>query len=328
MPDFLAYRIPNKQAVKKVGLFKLINKLDGLNKEFIFSNFNQNKQYKFTSEDIDFDSTYQTHYATEEPKVISKQQYLKYGNRILGFFRSKSLNKIVFSRIKMTEFDSRNTKDLFEKLCMQYPKAFVYLISSKAEGTWIGATPETLIQSFENSGFTMALAGTKEKNTKVLWNDKEYKEQKWVSDYVLETLKSNGIQNIENQGPYESEAGNIMHLRTDFSFDLQDINTLDLARKLHPTPAVSGLPKAESISLINQIEGHELGYSRDFYTGFLGIIGDKNSQLYVNLRCCQIFNNKAFLYIGGGYTEDSDPEKEWDETERKSETLLNIIEKL
>ncbi|MBT5437890.1 MAG: isochorismate synthase, partial [Flavobacteriales bacterium] len=176
--------------------------------------------------------------------------------------------------------------------------------------------------------FTMALAGTKEKKALSPWTQKEYNEQNWVSEYIIETLQLNGIQNLENQGPYDSEAGNLIHLRTDFSFDLKNHNVLNIARNLHPTPAVSGLPKTESIALINQIETHELGYSRDLYTGFIGITTNETTQLFVNLRCCQIFNDSAFLYVGGGYTEDSTAENEWEETESKSKTLMSVLEKL
>ena len=328
MSDFLAYRIPNSPVIKESGDFNLIHKNEAPIDSFIFTNFNQNKQYKFVPKGTDFEKSFQTHFSPEEPKVISKEQYLSCGKRIIKFLSNESLNKFVFSRIKKTDFNSKKTLALFDELCHSYPNAFVYLVSSKTEGTWLGATPETLMQSFNNSGFTMSLAGTKEKTKSAAWTQKEYDEQEWVSAYILETLKLNGIKNVEDHGPYDSEAGNLIHLRTDFSFDLHDCDTLSIARKLHPTPAVSGLPKAESVALINQIENHELGYSRDFYAGFLGLVGKKNSQLYVNLRCCQIFPNAAYLYVGGGYTKESIAENEWQETEAKSETLNVVIEKL
>ena len=328
MSDFLAYRIPNDSIVKEAGKFNLIREDDKRAKGFIFSNFNQNKQYLFTPNQTDFQSAFQLHFTKEKPKVISKERYLLFGNRIIEFLRDQSFDKFVFSRIKQTHFDSKKTLQLFDSLCDNYPKAFVYLISSEAEGTWIGATPETLLQSFNDSGFTMALAGTKEKNKLSPWTQKEYNEQNLVSEYISETLKLNGIQNLEHQGPYDSEAGNLVHLRTDFSFDLRNHNVLSIARNLHPTPAVSGLPKAESIALINQIESHELGYSRDLYTGFIGVTGEDTTQLFVNLRCCQLFNDTAYLYVGGGYTEDSSAEMEWEETESKSKTLISVLEKL
>ncbi|MDG2152546.1 MAG: chorismate-binding protein [Crocinitomicaceae bacterium] len=328
MSDFLAYRIPNDSVVKRVGKFNLIREDENHAEGFIFSNFNQNKQYVFTPNQSDFQSAFQIHLSKKEPKVISKEKYLLFGNRIIEFLRDQSFNKFVFSRIKKTHFDSKKTLQLFDSLCGNYPKAFVYLISSEAEGTWIGATPETLLQSFNDSGFTMALAGTKEKQILSAWTQKEYNEQNWVSEYIMETLKLNGILNIENHGPYDSEAGNLIHLRTDFSFDLKNHNVLSIARNLHPTPAVSGLPKAEAVALINQIESHELGYSRDLYTGFIGVTGEETTQLFVNLRCCQIFNDTAYLYVGGGYTEDSIAENEWEETESKSKTLISVLEKL
>ncbi len=328
MSDFLAYRIPNNSIVKRAGKFNLIREDENHAEGFIFSNFNQNKQYLFTPNQSDFISKFQVHLSNEKPKVISKETYLLFGNRIIEFLRNQSFNKFVFSRIKKTQFDSKKTLQLFDTLCENYPKAFVYLISSEAEGTWIGATPETLLQSFNDSGFTMALAGTKEKTALTPWTEKEFNEQNWVSEYITETLKLNGIQNIENQGPYDSIAGNLIHLRTDFSFDLKNHNVLSIARNLHPTPAVSGLPKTESIALINQIESHELGYSRDLYTGFIGVTGKDTTQLFVNLRCCQLFNDSAFLYVGGGYTEDSTAENEWEETESKSKTLMSVLEKL
>ena len=67
-------------------------------------------------------------------------------------------------------------------------------------------------------------------------------------------------------------------------------------------------------------------YDRAFYSGFLGPIHVKNrSQLFVNLRCMQLKQEHALLYVGGGITQDSVPEAEWEETVLKSKTLLAIL---
>ena len=39
----------------------------------------------------------------------------------------------------------------------------------------------------------------------------------------------------------------------------------------------------------------------------------------------QLKNTNALLYIGGGITKDSIPEKEWEETVAKSETMLKVL---
>jgi isochorismate synthase len=70
-------------------------------------------------------------------------------------------------------------------------------------------------------------------------------------------------------------------------------------------------------------------YNREFYTGYLGEINNqKKSWLFVNLRCMQIYYQNFKIYVGGGITKDSKAEKEWEETELKSRTLLSVIEKM
>ena len=133
-----------------------------------------------------------------------------------------------------------------------------------------------------------------------------------------------GVEDLEMNGPYDIQAGPVIHLRTDISFDLENVKIVDIAKKLHPTPAISGVPQKEAIELINYREAHE----RDFYTGIIGLMNSNSASLYVNLRCCQIQKGKAFLYLGGGFTSESNVELEWEETENKSRTLLNIIDTL
>ena len=91
---------------------------------------------------------------------------------------------------------------------------------------------------------------------------------------------------------------------------------------MHPTPAVCGLPKQSAKDFILQNEN----YNRDFYTGFLGEINILNkTDLFVNLRCIQIVDNIAYIYIGCGITKDSIPDKEFLETVNKSITMKRVI---
>jgi isochorismate synthase len=156
------------------------------------------------------------------------------------------------------------------------------------------------------------------------WESKENEEQQFVTDFIQTCLIENKYENVELSGPFEAIAGPVKHLRTDVSFDFENGNALKTIRILHPTPAVSGLPQKEAISLILETEKHE----RLFYTGFIGIMNQTKNQIYVNLRCCQIQKGSAYLYLGGGFTKDSISELEWQETENKSKTLLNILQKL
>jgi len=99
---------------------------------------------------------------------------------------------------------------------------------------------------------------------------------------------------------------------------------LTIAGLLHPGPAICGTPQETAYNYINQYESHQ----RDSYCGFIGPMNiAEDSALYVNLRSMRIYKNQVLLYVGGGITIDSEPREEWEETENKSLTLLDVIQK-
>lgn len=174
----------------------------------------------------------------------------------------------------------------------------------------------------------MSLAGTRksEGNLDNEWEEKEKEEQKIVTDYILDNLKS-VTQEYAISSPYTIKAGELLHIKTDIDGQLiEGASIKKVIDTLHPTPAVCGLPKFLAKDFIIDNEVHD----REFYTGFLGELnvdkkGNTCSELYVNLRCMQLKNDIAYLYLGCGITKKSDPEKEWCETVHKSKTMKAII---
>jgi isochorismate synthase len=121
-------------------------------------------------------------------------------------------------------------------------------------------------------------------------------------------------------------AGNLMHLKSEFTVDMKATNFPQIGtvmlELLHPTSAVCGMPLENALEFLSRYETHD----RAFYAGYLGPVNVSNNiELFVNLRCMQINGSNGILYAGAGVTIDSDPAKEWDETEMKFNTLLNVI---
>ena len=50
-----------------------------------------------------------------------------------------------------------------------------------------------------------------------------------------------------------------------------------------------------------------------------------NLAFYVNLRCMEILDNKAKVYVGGGITEKSSAVKEWEEVLQKANTMAKVL---
>ena len=317
MGDVLHYRIPNQEKIELTGLFTEVTAEIPEN-SFIVSDFQGTTWYSFVPSSTN--SIF--HSDIKLPLIISKENYIQHASEIVQELNTTALEKVVYSRIKEARIKTTNYKQLFDELCDRYPATLVYLISSPKFGTWMGASPEQLIVIENGNGSTTALAGTKKSDDSTPWENKEQTEQAIVTSYLQEQLKSLKIPIKEIDGPNEFQAGPVKHLKTNILFSSTTIPPINIAKQLHPTPAVSGYPKQEALSYLAKIEAH----NRSLYTGVIGFYATNNTQLFVNLRCCQLEEDRAFIYLGGGFTKDSIPLKEWEETENKSKTLLNILQ--
>jgi len=313
----LLYRFPKNEIVKKSGVFCKVDSFDS--EGFILSNFLGNEKYQFKESDSS-----SIKIPTKEIHAISKESYQIQAKKLITAIQNLGIQKTVLSRIHSEKFDTSKAIELFYLLEKEYPNAFVYFFSDEALGTWLGASPEILFQKHQNSGFTVSLAATKKINDLNEWNQKEKLEQAFVTDFIHEQLESIGVSELEKLGPFVHEAGPVKHLKTDFSFYINSLSTTQIINALHPTPAVSGLPQSISLELIATLEQH----NRELYAGYIGFNSKIYSSVYVNLRCCQFTKDKIHLYLGGGFTKDSDSELEWLETENKSRTILDLVQKL
>lgn len=262
------------------------------------------------------------------PEIMAETSFETYAENFKNYkhaFANTVIKKAILSRLKLVEIPVQyDLIAYFNRLNSAHPDALVYLLLHPTEGLWIGATPEILISRQGNKYTTVSLAGTqKVSKPPYRWSDKEKEEQEFVSAHIRESLHKNHIQNFTESGPATAEAGSVAHLKTIFKFKNSDsdFDYLSLAEHFHPTPAISGTPVAEAIELINTTEKHD----RRLYTGYLGRVSPQSIDLYVNLRCMQVFSTKMELYLGGGITQASELEAEWDETEQKAKTLLKHI---
>ncbi|GAA4842683.1 chorismate-binding protein [Algivirga pacifica] len=278
------------------------------------------------------------HYHVGDNKVVqvTKEGFEGVVQKGINSIQKGYFKKVVLSRTKAVnlppQFDVINT---YLKLTKAYPTAFVSLISVPEVGTWLGATPETLIQVDAEGIFkTIALAGTQPVEEGVVaaearWAQKEIEEQAMVSRYIINCFKKIRVREYEESGPKTVQAGHLFHLGTDFEVDMKGVRYPQLStvmlELLHPTSAVCGMPKEESMAFILAEEG----YDRSIYSGYIGPVNQrgKETHLFVNLRCMQVFREQAILYAGAGITSDSVPSKEWKETELKMDTMLRFLSK-
>lgn len=282
------------------------------------------------------DETFNSYSSAHKPLETTKDEFCKMVDKAVASLDNGKLQKVVLSRCQKIElkpdFDIINS---FNGLCEAYPNAFVSIVSLPEEGTWIGASPELLISIDKQKKFkTAAVAGTQLFPSTIPiadvgWKQKDIEEQAMVSRYIINCFKKIRLREFDEVGPRTARAGNLVHLKTDFVVDMQAVNFPQLGtvmiELLHPTSAVCGMPREVALDFIEKNEN----YHRSFYSGFLGPINMYGeSHIYVNIRCMQVYQNQAILYAGAGVTRESVPEKEWEETSIKMNTMMDLLVKM
>lgn len=251
----------------------------------------------------------------------TQKEYEQKIDKVINFVKREHLSKLVISRRKLVNYQGKkpDLSQTFLNLCEAYPNAFVYLWIKDGK-CWMGAFSEVLGKfDIENSQFeTMSLAATLPLNE--TWTSKEIEEQQPVTDFISNILKEFSPE-IEKSETYDHPSGNIKHLRTDFKAKIKGQDLEKLISELHPTPAVCGIPTDFCKKAIADFEKD----SRNFYAGYIKVETKTKKQYFVNLRCAEFLKNAAFIYVGGGITADSSPEKEWQETELKAEAILKNL---
>ena len=262
----------------------------------------------------------------DTPSGYYKIDFANYHSQL----EADNFRKIVLARCADEKMGEKvEPMDLFYRACEMYPRMFIALVETEKSGCWLTATPEILLDGKGNDWRTIALAGTMKLEGEQLdgegetltWNTKNIQEQRIVATYITECLEQ-FTGNFREEGPRTVRAANLVHLRSDFTFKLEDNNHIgDILNTLHPTPAVCGLPKREAFQFIVKNEHSP----RRYYSGFMGPLGATETHLYVSLRCMNIDGDTCHLYAGGGLLKDSVEEQEWLETEAKMETMRRLL---
>ena len=213
-----------------------------------------------------------------------------------------------------------------------FPACYCYLVATP-EAAFVGASPELLVRRDGARAQTVALAGTTRRSAdpavddhlgeSLLRSAKDREEQAIVARRIERALRPVSLWVAAAEEPALVRVHNVQHLATPIRAQLTDpVGTLDLAARLHPTPAVGGEPRDRAAAAIPELEGLDRGW----YAGALGWVDlFEDGELFVALRCALIRGQVAHLYAGDGIVRDSVPEDELAETEVKLQALLPLL---
>lgn len=201
-------------------------------------------------------------------------------------------------------------------------------------GRWlVGSSPEVLIRRVGDRVSTYPLAGSAPRSgireddrrtaKRLQDSTKDLAEHKFVVEHIAAALRPLCTELSVPKTPEITSTAEMWHLATPISGTLKDPRTtaLDVALRVHPTPAICGTPTPLAKDLILQVET-----DRGFYSGAVGWCdAEGNGEFMVAIRCAETDGMHARAWAGGGLVNHSNPESELRETDAKLRTMMRAL---
>jgi menaquinone-specific isochorismate synthase len=243
------------------------------------------------------------------------------------------LDKVVLGRVlDVTAPQPFHVVGSLQALRGRYPDCYIFSTSCHGDQTFLGASPERLLQVSNGQLQTEALAGSAPRGqtdaedlrfaTQLLHSAKEAREHQLVIDFILQRLDQLGIA-TQVSLPRLLQLSNIQHRHTPIQGQVPAaVHVLDILAALHPTPAVAGFPRELACEQIRRYESFERGL---FAAPIGWVDAQGNGEFAVGIRSALLQGNQARLFAGAGIVAGSDPAKELSEVQLKLQALLSTL---
>ncbi|MGM0547073.1 MAG: aminodeoxychorismate synthase component I [Bacteroidota bacterium] len=200
-------------------------------------------------------------------------------------------------------------------ICSQSPERFL-----RRQGDRVYSQP---IKGTSRRGKTMEEDETLKQT--LLSSQKERAENLMIVDLVR-----NDLSKIAQKGTvkvpqlFEIQSFDTVHqLVSTIEAKTSEDDPVDVLKACFPMGSMTGAPKISAMKAIEKLED----YKRGVYSGAIGYISPNGDfDFNVVIRTAIVTNNQLFYSTGGAVTGDSDPQKEWEETQIKARALLDAAE--
>jgi len=237
---------------------------------------------------------------------------------------------------KRLEFQySGSLLSFYKSLRQINPSPYMYYYKA-GDRQIVGASPEMLVRVDKRQVMTFPIAGTvpftadpeenKRLEKQLLGDDKERAEHVMLVD-----LARNDIGRISKPGTVTvpefmqvHQFSHVQHIVSQVVGDLKDnLESYDALKAIFPAGTVSGAPKVRAMEIIEELEPSHRGP----YAGAVGYFScNGNADFAITIRTLFADGNKAYIQTGAGIVADSNPEKEYHETNHKAQALLKALE--
>ena len=143
----------------------------------------------------------------------------------------------------------------------------------------------------------------------------------------MDSIRS-GLKELSNEITEQTnlsilKLSQLQHLKMQFTGKLKkSVQDCDILEKIHPTPAVGGVPSEKAMVEIENIDQ----FDRGWYAGPVGWISKDKAEFAVAIRSGLVYENELHLYSGAGIVKGSDHHLEWEEIENKISGFMSALD--
>ena len=256
-----------------------------------------------------------------------QSNYLAAVERALELVRQEELQKLVLAvRQQLQLPQPLDPLALLGRLRRHQGGSCRFLWQRQNEDVLFGASPERLLTVRQGQLRSDALAGTTSAGDgapDLLLSGKDRLEHGLVVDTISKVLGESGLLARRPRHPRLARHGHLVHLHTPITATLGGLHPLALAERLHPTPAVAGLPRRQAMGWLRSLEPFERGH----YAAPIGWIDSEgDTDLRVAIRSGHLRGSQLDLTAGAGLVKGSNPQRELEEVGLKLDVLRQQLE--
>ena len=264
----------------------------------------------------------------------SKAEYIEKVLQLKKYITAGDIIQAVPSRRLQIE-STVSAMEIYRRLRSINPSPYLLYIDFSSFQL-IGSSPESLVRVRNGVASIRPIAGTRRRGKNSAEDEKLKLElssnpKERAEHLMLVDLARNDLGRVCSSGCVDvirfmecEEFSHVMHLVSDVTGKVRSgVQPVQVLRSAFPAGTVSGAPKISAIQILSGIEKAK----RNFYAGAVGYIQSNGDLDFCIAIRCALKQGKTFtLQAGGGIVYDSEPEREWEETNEKLGALRAVIE--
>jgi len=267
--------------------------------------------------------------------TIEKERFKAMVESAKGLITAGDIFQVVLA--KRYDFELKGDLHVFyEALSEINPSPYMYFLKF-GDRSIVGSSPEMLVRVENRQVETFPIAGTRPHLANKAANANLTKEmladpKERAEHVMLVDLARNDVGRVAKYGSVKvpelltvQQFSHVQHIVSRVVGTLRpEFDSFDAMRAMFPAGTVSGAPKPRAMEIIEELEPVRRGP----YAGALGYFSfNGNADFAITIRTLVARGSKCSIQSGAGIVADSDPEKEWRETESKAEGLMKALER-